>query len=151
MSDETVVKNLTITKENSRESDVDVTPLERPEFYHERISYKMGSDFGILNSKLAQIYLLIETEAKDETTPEEKMAVSVAKSEALVELGDLVIERDAFFLRFIKSIPRSWLIEGAPRKIDDGEWLDWVRRDRFTDLNMAYQEDGVRRREETKN
>ena len=151
MIEKTAVKKLTITKENSREGDVAVTPLERPEFYHERISYKMGSDFGIVNSKLAQIYLLLETEAKDNANPEEKMAVSVAKSEALVELGDLVIERDAFFTRFIKSIPRSWLIDGAPKQIADGEWLEWVRRDRFTDLNMAYQEDGVRSREETKN
>ena len=129
----------------------DVLPRELPEFYHERISYKMASDFVTIHRKLAQVYMLMDVTAKEDGTPDEVLAVSVAKSEALEELGVLIPERDAFLSAIIKSIPRSWLVENAPKKIDDGQWLDYVRHDRFEEVTRVYQEAGNKRREDSKN
>lgn len=151
MTEETTVKKLTITKENGSESDVAVTPLEQPEFYHECVSYRAASDFRRCNRSVHRNNLLLETKAKDDATPEERMRVKIAQSEAYDELDDLQIEIEKFLILIIKSIPRSWLVPVAPKKIEDGEWLDWVRHDRFAEVGEAYELDTARRREETKN
>jgi hypothetical protein len=129
----------------------EVLPMELPEFYHEKISYKMASDFMRVNRRMSKVNLLIATRAKDDATPEEQLQVSIAQSEALDEADELVEKLQDFLNFAIKSIPRSWLIEGAPKDIEDGQWLNWVRRDRFADVGDAYQTAGTRDREDAKN
>lgn len=140
-----------LSNDNIETAITEVLPMEPPEFYHERVSYLMGSAFGSLNRQIAKANMLLETTAKDDATPEERLQVSVAKSEAYDTLDELQAEMHEFMSRIIKSVPRSWLVEGAPTIIKDGEWLDWVRHDRFVDVGLAYQEAGVRSREERKN
>ena len=130
---------------------VEVLPMERPEFYHERVSYQMGADFGRLNREIAKHNLLLDTTVSKKATPEERLQVSVAKSEAYDTLNELQPQLQAFLARIIKSVPRSWLVEGAPATIKDGEWLKWMQYHRSGDLGTAYQEAGTRRREDRKN
>ncbi len=129
----------------------EVSALERPEFYHERVSYMMGSDFGRLNRQISKANMLLETQAKEDATPEEKLQVSIVKSEAIDTLDELTVKLHLFMNTIIKSIPRSWLIDGAPAKIADGEWLNYVRHDRTVDVGAAYQNAGDQKREESKN
>ena len=140
-----------VIDQNGKENIYDVSALERPEFYHEKISYIMGSNFNQLNRNINKVNLFLETSLKDDVSQEERLQFSVARSEALDESDKLMLQMREFMNIIIKSIPRSWLIDGAPKKIGDGEWLNYVRRDRFVEVGEAYQSDGVRRREETKN
>jgi hypothetical protein len=137
--------------EDENGKNTDVLPMELPQFYHERISYQMGCDFARLNRRAMKLNLFLETTVKEDATPEERLRVQVAQSEAMDEADEIADELQAFMASIIKSIPRTWLIEGAPAKINDGEWLQWVRRDRYAEVSQAYQDAGALRREETKN
>ena len=137
------------TEDNGKNTDV--LPMELPQFYHEQVSYGMARDFVSINRKMRQCALLLETKAKDDASPEERMKVSVAQSEALDETGELLEKRDEFLDAIIKSIPRPWLVNSAPKSIAAGQWLDWIRNDRIVDLIASYSGETAKRREDSKN
>src|SRR5688572_18370393 len=46
---------------------------------------------------------------------------------------------DAFFARFLVSVPRGWLVPNAPDTLDwsDPDSLNWLQADRYNDLAAA--------------
>ena len=148
-----VEEERTVDAQDNGKDVTKVSPLEMPEFYHERVSYKMAKGLMKLNREILQHNLTIGDEVvpKKDATADEAKRVLIAKSEALILIAECTEKRDQYMEKVIKSLPRAWLVESAPAKINDGEWLDYIRGDYFLDLIKAYQDGRAARREETKN
>ncbi len=52
------------------------------------------------------------------------------------EIEACLDEMDAFFAKFLVSVPRSWLVPDAPQALDwsDPDSLNWLQGDRWNDL-----------------
>ena len=55
------------------------------------------------------------------------------------EIETCLNQTDAFFARFLVSVPRTWLVPNAPDTLDwsDADSLNWLQADRYNDLAAA--------------
>lgn len=91
---------------------------DKPQFQVPAMSWRESKGISVLQAKIRKLN-------RDDVEPEYVEAV----------LGEL----DALLARFVVSVPRDWLMPGAP---DDLDWsdpvsFDWVRSDKMSDLQTG--------------
>ena len=89
-------------------------PEEQPVFDRSRISHRENKQVSVLQARL-------------------KAAQSSGDWQETETCLNLT---DAFFSKFLVSVPRSWLVPGAPESLDwsDPESLNWLQADKYQTL-----------------
>jgi len=103
---------------------------ERPAFDFARFSHRDSKALGRVQLRLQRLAAQVgDAGNMDDDTFDAKMA----------ELDSLVLEAESVISLALVSVPRSWLVEGAPDALDwsDVASLEWVRADKFDDLRAA--------------
>ena len=94
---------------------------DKPEFRFPVMSWGDSKQFAVLQARLRRLN-------DPDTGPDETAETFDALSRLLA--------------RFVVSVPQSWLMDNAPKKLDwsDPASFDWLRTDRMADLQAAMQE-----------
>lgn len=95
-----------------------------------------------VTTEIMQIGILLNTPARDDLTVEEMRALQVGIAEATGQLDGLEARRDKLLAEVLVEVPREWLAESAPEKLDwsDPASLDWVLFDKYEQLMVAMME-----------
>jgi hypothetical protein len=110
---------------------------ELPVFDFGRVSAVWGQEFSKVTREVRIGMLLSETRPSDNASIETRMSHNQALVEYLESVEDLDNRTNCLMAQVLVSVPRSWLIQGAPETID---WNDpknilaWVRNDKYMPL-----------------
>jgi hypothetical protein len=123
-------------------SDNGQAPSLLPSFNFANVSYKWTKDWARTFNEVVRAQVLIEAEAKDDATPEERASVNRAKLEAVASIGDFLDKRDALVAQVLTFVPREWLVAEAPEDLDwsKPESLEYLRMDKVQALQDALNE-----------
>ncbi len=103
---------------------------EQPQFDYSRLSHGDSKALGRVQLRLQRLMAqLAESAALSDDEFERKM----------VEMDGLVEEAERVISLILVSLPREWLVEGAPADLDwsDVRSLEWVRTDKMDALRVA--------------
>jgi hypothetical protein len=94
---------------------------EKPVFDFSEVGYRWQRDYMKVTMTAARASTLIDNPAREDITPTEKAALTLAKLNAVDEFEASIARRDELISQVIVSIPRHWLTKDAPGEID---WRD---------------------------
>ena len=115
------------------------------------VSRRWGVRWAQIENDVPILLQVIYADEQDGLSDEEKHAVLVGKIEARQKVNELIDERNALMAQVVTEIPRSWLVPGAPEKIDwfdVNSLLDYIREDKTAELMLGVS---VARNEAAKN
>ena len=101
----------------------------RAEFDFSRVGYGWAKRFMRVTSRLGSMEAILEAPEAEGLSEFDRKRLSIARAEAVGEMPDLNDARDALICQVLVSVPREWLIGGAPADLDwsDPASLEWLR------------------------
>lgn len=124
---------------------------DKPQFDTSKLTYRWGRRFTALSADIAAKAVLVETPAKEGLSVEDKARLNLGKYEALKSVNDDIGQRDEMLAEITTYVPRSWLAEDAPTKLEGVEILDWIFMERIIDLVSAFNQRNEQEVEDSKN
>ncbi|MGB1284885.1 MAG: hypothetical protein ACPG7F_00010 [Aggregatilineales bacterium] len=98
-------------------------------FWEGRLNVGWTRQYSRINSRHTLLLLTLEGELRTDATVEQIQKHTLDKLEAVDELDKFVQSRSEHIAKILKSVPRSWLSDNAPKKLDwtKAESLDWLK------------------------
>lgn len=137
--------------EKAQASDNGAGPDEQPVFDWANISHRWARKFSRITSAAVNDALIAQSDIVDNATPAQKHKFLVAQAAALESMNDSSDEHDEMLAKILISVPRSWLVDGAPENLQGTELLDNVRQDKVGRIMTAYYKQQQAAAEESKN
>lgn len=119
----------------------------KPVFDFSGVSRQWSQSFMVTMQSAARAQLALERPLRPGLDDDAIQAYFDAKDAALDKIGELSDQQLELVIQVLKTVPREWLIEGAPEDLDwsNKTSYDWIQDDRYTEILQLVQSGEARK------
>ncbi|MGB1285021.1 MAG: hypothetical protein ACPG7F_00690 [Aggregatilineales bacterium] len=99
---------------------------ETAKFHERRMNVGWTRRYSMINTRIQSASLMLDGTPRTEMSVAEMQQYQVSQIAAAEELEGLIQERSEHIAKILKDIPRDWLSEDAPKKLD---WVEPTSQD----------------------